>query len=228
MANNRFPIFACAVVGVSIVAALTVLLGPWRPWTSAKVVFNAAIIPGQTPDLLSDMSIPPFSLMNHNGVAVDETLFDERFTIVDFFFTRCPGPCPMMTQQMRRIQTELTGTDVRFVSFSVDGDNEPPHVLTEYARANGADLSTWTFLTGDPAEVYRIATEGLSFALERDPSIQIDIGGGKTTDNIIHPTHLILVGPDRKVWALAGFTNEENIELVVEAARSLSGRLKRR
>ncbi|MBX3323677.1 MAG: SCO family protein [Phycisphaeraceae bacterium] len=230
MSKQRAPIgiiAACAVVVASAATAVVILLGPSRH-RSTEVILDAAIIPGQTPDLLQGMEIPPFNLIDQNGNPVDQTMFEGKLTIVDFFFTRCPGPCPMMTQQMRRLQQALAGTSVQFASFSVDSQNEPPEVLAAYARANGADTSNWTFITGDDAQIYRIATEGLYFALERDPSIQIDIGGGQTTDNIIHPTHLILIGPGREVWALAGFTNEEHIQLLIDRTRTLAKRIERR
>ena len=42
---------------------------------------------------------------------------------------------------------------VRFVSISLDPEYDTPEVLTRYAQERGADLATWSFLTGPPAEV---------------------------------------------------------------------------
>lgn len=191
--------------------------------TGSPTPQNETIIPGQPPEVLADMEILPFKLMNQDGLPVDETIFDGRVTIMDFFFTRCPGPCPQMTSELRRIQQALKGTGVRIISFSVDADHDGPVVMRQYAHMNNADLSTWTFITGDPEQVAALAIDGLGFALQKsDPSPDAKSDG----PNILHPTHFILVGPDRQVLAIAGSSNTEHVDLLVAGARDLAESLK--
>jgi protein SCO1/2 len=69
---------------------------------------------------------------------------------------------------MRRLQTDLAGTDVRLVSFSVDPLYDTPQVLEEYARNVGADPARWLFLTGPLDEIRRVSFESFRLPFERD------------------------------------------------------------
>lgn len=218
-----------AIVAASVATGMFVLLAPSRTRTApgpTPIVRitpgGEAIIPGQPPDILADMKILPFHLIDQDGNPVDQTVFDGKISIIDFFFTRCPGPCPAMTTEMRRIQQELEGTGVQFISFSVDAQYDAPEVLGSYAEAYGADLSTWTFLTGDPAKIEAMMIDGLGFAFERDDSKPVQLSNGQMGDNILHPTHFVLVGPNRRVLALAAVGNHEHIDLLVKGARRLA------
>ena len=83
-------------------------------------------------------------------------------------FTRCTGPCPRITANMRKLQDELAGTDVRLVSFTVDPLHDTPQVLDGYARAIGADPARWLFLTGPLDDVRRLSFESFRLPFERD------------------------------------------------------------
>ncbi len=224
-----------AFIAATVATAVVVFLAPSRTKTvnpgDAMAVIQASprtsdpeatIIPGQPPEILSSMKILPFKLIDHNGEPVDETILDGKVTIVDFIFTRCPGPCPLMTSEMRRVQQALEGTGVQIVSFSVDADYDTPEVLRKYAATNGANLDTWTFITGDTTQIADLAIKGLGFALEKsEPSPGVASDG----PNILHPTHFILVGPDRQILAIAGIGNQAHIDLLVDGARRVAAGL---
>ncbi len=228
--SMMIPVVIAAIV--AFVAASAVVLIPKmrasKPnetvGTPSGIVDSGAtsgetIIPGQPPEILADMKILPFQLINHDGLPVDETMFDGKVTIMDFFFTRCPGPCPQMTSELRRIQQSLDGTGVRIVSFSVDADHDGPVVMRQYAHQNNADLATWTFVTGDPDQVANLAIDGLGFALQQaEPSPDAPTDG----PNILHPTHFMLVGPDRRILAIARSNDAEHVDLLVAGARRLA------
>jgi protein SCO1/2 len=65
--------------------------------------------------------------------------------VADFFYTRCTGPCPLMSHTLSRLQGRLPPT-VRLVSFSVDPDDDNPLVLQAYARLYAADPQRWYFV----------------------------------------------------------------------------------
>lgn len=217
-----------AVIAATVATGVVLVLAPARVQSTGPALVVPlspgadTIIPGQPPEVLADMKIRPFRLIDQDGKPVDETIFRGKISIIDFFFTRCPGPCPTMTAEMRRIQQELAGTGVQFISFSVDAEYDGPHVLRSYADSYRADLSTWTFVTGDPAQIEAMMTQGLGFAFERDRSAPVTLSNGEQGDNILHPTHLVLVGPDRSVLALAAVGNHEHVQLLVEGARRLA------
>jgi len=83
-----------------------------------------------------------------------------KVVAVTFIYTSCPDVCPMLTDKMARVQDALGpdfGTEIAFVSISVDPEHDTPEVLKEYAEALDADLAGWTFLTGTPAAVRDVA-----------------------------------------------------------------------
>jgi protein SCO1/2 len=99
---------------------------------------------------------PDFALIDQNGAKLALDDLAGRFALVDFVYTRCNGPCPILTSLHVELQRALAPElreRVRFVSISLDPEWDTPERLAEYAKARGADLSGWSFLTGPPPEV---------------------------------------------------------------------------
>jgi protein SCO1 len=99
---------------------------------------------------------PDFTLTDQSGARFSSAGLRGRYALVDFVYTRCTGPCPILTSLQVELQRKLTPDQreqVRFVSITLDPAFDTPQVLAEYARARGADLATWSFLTGPPDEV---------------------------------------------------------------------------
>jgi len=102
---------------------------------------------------------PGFSLIDHEGKRVSLGDLAGENLLVDFIFTRCGGPCPILTSrhvELQRLLSPGIRERVHFVSISLDPANDSPEALTAYARARGADLSGWSFLTGPEAEVSEV------------------------------------------------------------------------
>jgi protein SCO1 len=94
-------------------------------------------------------SVPHFELIAQDGRPFDSRALEGKIWVADFIFTTCPGPCPRMTSQMRKIQDATAKIpDVRFVSFTVDPAYDTPSVLAAYAKLHGASPAVWYFLTG--------------------------------------------------------------------------------
>lgn len=106
-------------------------------------------------------AVPEFSLTDQNGQTVTNADLRSKVWIADFIFTRCAGPCPLMTARMLEMQKALVKTpDVKLVSVTVDPEYDTPEVLKAYAEANFADPNRWKFLTGDKAVIEKLVTEG--------------------------------------------------------------------
>jgi protein SCO1/2 len=102
---------------------------------------------------------PPFELGDVSGETVSLAGLAGRVLLVDFIFTRCPGPCPSLTSGHVSVQRALAPTvreATHFVSISIDPERDTPADLEAYARARGADLSDWSFLTGSPEVVAKV------------------------------------------------------------------------
>jgi protein SCO1/2 len=99
---------------------------------------------------------PPFQLTDQDGRRVSLSDLAGRVVVLDFIYTRCPGPCPILTglhADVQRSLPESVRASTWFVSVSLDPVHDTPERLRAYARARGADLSSWSFLTGTPEEV---------------------------------------------------------------------------
>jgi len=173
----------------------------------------------QDPNLAA-LTIPAFAFTDQDGETVTDEILDGRVTVLDFFFSSCPFVCPPMGRNMAHAQQALEGTGTRFVSISVDPQRDTPERLSEYAASLGADLSTWTFLTGeDRAQQNRILSDGLMLPeLAIDETRTIPLGDGETMPNIAHPSLFILIGPDRRILTLANGTLREEVDRLIERA----------
>lgn len=79
-----------------------------------------------------------------------------KVVVLDFIFTSCTDTCPLQTRKLARLRTQL-GPEAYFVSITLDPQRDTPAVLQTYARRQGANLHDWAFLTGDPAQIRRVA-----------------------------------------------------------------------
>ncbi|MEM7622484.1 MAG: SCO family protein [Planctomycetota bacterium] len=207
------PLLVVAAVALTVSATRVFRSAPPRPTPMASRI----TIPPE-----AGIAVPDFSLVDMNGTPIDATLLDGHYTVMDFFFTNCPFACPGMAQQMARVQSATRGSELRLLSVSVDGDNDTPAVVRAYADRIGADPRRWTLATGDPAVVADLCRNGLKLALSVDPARTIPLEGGATMANIEHPTRLILVGPDRRVLAMASYLIDEEVDEMIEMIRRLA------
>lgn len=175
-----------------------------------------------TPDpIVADLKpVPAFRLVDQEGRPRDETMLDGRVTVIDFIFTHCPYICPGLTGQMSNAARALADTGVQFVSFSVDPARDTPERLRTYAQEHGADLSRWSFLTGDFGTVQRVCLDTLMFELRQDDTRPIEIEEGGTMPNIVHPPKMVLIGPDRRVLRMYDFNIPEDMDALEARARA--------
>jgi cytochrome oxidase Cu insertion factor (SCO1/SenC/PrrC family) len=183
---------------------------------------------------LASLEVPEFALLDQDGATRTRDLLLGKFTILAFTFTHCPLACPAMNSQMLVLQDRLKDTPVQLLSISVDPAHDTPARLKEHAAQIGADTSRWTFLTaaGAPEAAAAPAGQGpgatidaivqkLGFALHKDESQPIALPGGQTMSNIVHPTRLLLIGPDARVLAMDSGLEFAGAERLAARARAL-------
>jgi len=132
-------------------AAIAGLLVAWfvvvprlRPY-----VFNAQVIQG--------VPAPNVALEGPNGEPVALTDFDDKVVVLYFGYTYCPDVCPITLAKLARARDMLgeAGEDVQVVMITVDPERDTHEVLAGYTTAFDP---TFIGLTGDPADIDRIAT----------------------------------------------------------------------
>ena len=99
---------------------------------------------------------PGFTLIDQQGRPLALADLRGKAVLLDFIFTRCAGPCPILTSAhvslQRRLPAEVAQR-TRFLSVSIDPEYDTPARMKTYAEQRGADLARWSFLTGDPERV---------------------------------------------------------------------------
>lgn len=131
---------------------------------------------------------PSFRLTERSGRTITDADLAGSVWVVNFFFSTCTGPCPLVTANMRRLQDELEGTGVRLLSITVDPETDDAATLAAYADAFTADPERWWFATGPEEHVMEVAVQGFKQAVQR-AELEAAVSG----DALTHGTRLAVV-----------------------------------
>lgn len=134
--------------------------------------------------------VAEFTLTNQASQAVTLADLRGKVWVADIIFTRCAGPCPRLTKQMRALQDALANDrGVCLVSLTTDPVYDTPEILQKYALHFGADPTRWQFLTGSQSEIASVAIDSLKLtAIEKKPEERTD-----SADLFIHSTIFVVV-----------------------------------
>ena len=187
---KRMPLTAWVV---AFLAAAVLISGAYRLFRGSERRESDAMAPIG--------NVPEFRFTTQEGKTLTREDMKGKVWVVDFFFTRCPGPCPVMSSRMAEISRTLRKTgDVRLVSVSIDPTHDTPEVLAEYASRMNADPTRWIFLTGPEKEITEFTQKGMLQALAKD------------TDNIpTHSTRFMVIDREGRI---RGSRNLDEPELV--------------
>ena len=103
---------------------------------------------------------PDFTLIDQDGNPVQLSSLRGKVVLLDFIYTSCPGPCPLLSRKFSQFQKTLgerVGREVVLLSITVDPQHDTPAVLKEYARRYQADTAGWKFLTGSTQAIITVA-----------------------------------------------------------------------
>ena len=105
--------------------------------------------------------VPNFSLINQNGDSFTEKKLKNKISVLDFMFTNCPGPCPIMSNNMSELYKSYGNVDqVQFISITVDPENDNTSQLKKYAESYGVYDERWQFLTSEIEKIKTLKQEG--------------------------------------------------------------------
>ena len=125
-------------------------------------------------------TVPDGSFLDQGGRKRRFSGFKGAPVVMTFIYTRCPIAtfCPLMDRHFAALQKTLKEDPalkaVRLVTVSFDPVTDTPAVLTKHAKVLNADLSRWTFLTGDRDEVDQFASR-FGVSISRSLTDQRDI-----------------------------------------------------
>lgn len=152
-------------------------------------------------------SIADFSLTNQNGETITQKNYQDKIYVADFFFTRCQTICPIMTNNMIKIQEAFAKDSlVMLLSHSVTPTMDSIPVLRAYADKNGVNDDMWNITTGTKKHIYELARKSY-FAV-------LDEGDGGIQD-FIHTENFVLVDSKRRIRGYYDGTSLEEINQLI-------------
>ena len=114
--------------------------------------------------------VPLFSLQSQDNSIFSEKNLNGKITILNFIFTSCAGPCPIMTNYMKALYIDYSKIqEVQFVSITVDPLVDDIETLSQYAAIYGVSDNRWKFLTGDLQSIKNLKKDGFMLYADELP-----------------------------------------------------------
>ena len=108
---------------------------------SAILIIVLIQVLGARPPLPVLGDIADFTLTNQDSELTALATLSNHVWVADIIFTRCAGPCPVMTAQMKSLQDALpANSTAKLVTLTTDPDFDAPVILRKYGERFGADF----------------------------------------------------------------------------------------
>lgn len=175
--------------------------------------FNPELVDATIQGINENHTVSDFKLINQNGKIITQSDYNDKIYVTDFFFTRCPSICPIMSNNMEKLQNIfLKEKEVMFLSMSVTPEMDSVPVLKKYAEKNGAIDTKWNITTGDKKHIYNLARKSYFAA--------VDQGDGGLQD-FIHTPNFILVDQEKRIRGVYDGTKEEEMDRIAKDIKRL-------
>ena len=157
--------------------------------------------------------VSDFELINQNGDTITNKDYEDKIYVVDFFFTRCGSICPIMTNNMKKIQDKFFENDnLMLLSISVTPNIDNVETLKKYAKSKGVINSKWNIATGNKKHIYELARKSYFAVLKK--------GDGGLQD-FIHTPNFILIDKKKQIRGIYDGTDDTEIKRVIKDIKTL-------
>ncbi len=116
------------------------------------------------PSIKIGKKVPNFALTDQFGKTIELQNLKGKVVLVTFLYTQCPFPekCPMLAEKLgktRDIIDTIDGSKTKFhvLSITLDPKKDTPEYLRSYAQGNDRAEPNWSFLTGKPSDIAKVA-----------------------------------------------------------------------
>ena len=152
--------------------------------------------------------VDDFEFINQNGLVVNEQTIEGKIYIAEFFFTTCPGICPMLTKHTKKIQDEfLNDHDVLILSHTVYPEHDSVSVLHAFGEQHNINSAKWHLLTGSKQDLYTMSRKGY-FSISYQPDL--------SDEGFIHTENVVLVDKQRRLRGIYNGTNAHEMNRLIE------------
>ena len=170
--------------------------------------FNPELVDASLHNKIKNHKVDDFTLINQNGNVITQENYKDKIYVVDFFFTRCPSICPIMTDNLVKVQNQfINDNKVMLLSLSVTPYIDSVSVLKKYAQDKGVKDNKWNITTGDKKHIYNLARKSYFAVIEQ--------GDGGLQD-FIHTPNFILVDTNKQIRGVYDGTDDEAVFKLID------------
>ena len=127
--------------------------------TTAALAPFALAVAGKAGELHQDGAawFTNVEVKTHDGRTLHfyDDVMKGKIVLINFFFTDCDAICPLMTENLARVQELLgprVGTEIFMASITLQPEHDTPEVLAAYAKTYDIGPG-WDLLTGKKADI---------------------------------------------------------------------------
>ncbi len=162
-------------------------------------------------------TIGDFSFKNQYNETITQKEVKGKIFIAEYFFTTCKSICPIMNEQMQRVQDAfMDNPKVKILSFTVDPEVDTVEQLKRYANSHNAVKGQWHFLTGKKEDLYALARKSFFVLKPAEAANQGDVGS-----DFIHTNNFVLVDGKGRIRGYYDGTNEKEITSLIADIKRL-------
>jgi protein SCO1/2 len=158
-----------------------------------------------------NLPIADFILTDQGGKSFQFKNLRGKVVVVAFAYTTCPDVCPLIVAALRQVQSKLTveeRKDSYLVTVTTDPEIDSPKVLTGYSKRYGAELDTWSFLTGSETALKSVWKN-------------FGVGVKRKGRGLVDHTPLTAIIDRHGVWRIAFIGASPDVSVVLNDIRSL-------
>lgn len=158
--------------------------------------------------------IPAFSFMDQDGEVVTENNFEDKIYVAGFFFSTCPGICPMIRSKLAKVQdTYLEDPEVKILQHSIRPTTDTVEILKAYADQHDIKSGKWHVVTGNKDAIYKLAKTAY-FASD-------DLGNIQNTNDFLHTESILLIDKNRHIRGIYNGLNSASMAYLIEDIENL-------
>ena len=163
-------------------------------------------------------TIPTFEMINQEGKTITNKDFEGKIYVADFFFTTCGSICPVMTNNLVKVQNEfMHDKNIKILSFTVNPETDSVQVLRDYAKKYGALSDKWSFCTGSKNKIYKLAQRGFLLV---PPDVDVN-----DSSQFIHDERFNLVDAKGRIRGTYSGTDSIEVQQLIEDIKTLKDEL---
>ena len=162
-------------------------------------------------------TIGNFSFQNQDNKTINQREIEGKVFVAEYFFTTCKSICPIMNQQMKRVQLAFKDNpNFKILSFTVDPEVDSVEQLKRYANSLNAVKNQWHFLTGKKEDLYGVARKSFFVLKPAEAANQGDVGS-----DFIHTNNFVLVDQKKRIRGYYDGTSKKEVTQLIRDINQL-------